>query len=157
PVIRTREANLTLTALGFLTNDDTFEFGQLFTRDRLRGFRLKADADWADSFLGINQVNLTFSQGLHVLGATPNADPNVPLPPGEPGPSTNAGQTDFNKIEATLSRLQPLGAGFSFFGAVYGQYGFTPLLVSEQCSYGGRFFGRAFDPSQMLGDRCWAV
>ena len=26
---------------------------------------------------------------------------------------------------------------------------------SEQCSYGGRVFGRAFDPSQMLGDSCW--
>src|SRR5207248_4994865 len=25
------------------------------------------------------------------------------------------------------------------------------------CSYGGRFFGRAFDPSQLIGDRCWAV
>ena len=29
--------------------------------------------------------------------------------------------------------------------------------MSEQCSYGGRFFGRAFDPSQLIGDRCWAV
>jgi hemolysin activation/secretion protein len=46
---------------------------------------------------------------------------------------------------------------FSFFVAGYAQYGFTPLLASEQCSYGGRFFGRAFDPSQMLGDRCWEV
>jgi len=156
PVIRTRETNLTLTGLGFLTDDESFELGAPFTRDRLRGFRLKADADWADSFLGINQVNLTFSQGIHGLGATANADPNAPLPP-LPTPSTNAGRTDFNKIETTLSRLQPLFANFSFFAAGYAQYAFTPLLVSEQCGYGGRFFGRAFDPSQMLGDHCWAV
>jgi hemolysin activation/secretion protein len=154
PVIRSRETNLTLTGLGFFTNDDSFELDQPFTRDRLRGFRLKGDADWADSFLGINQVNATFSQGIHGLGATPNADPSVPPPPLSTA-STNAGQTDFNKIEATVSRLQPLPMNLSFFVAGYGQYAFTPLLVSEQCSYGGRFFGRAFDPSQMLGDRCW--
>jgi hemolysin activation/secretion protein len=154
PVIRSREKNLTLTGLGFLTNDEGF--GPFPTRDRLRGFRLKADADWADSFLGINQVNVTFSQGVHALGATANANPNDPDPP-LPTPSTKAGRTDFNKIEATVNRLQPLPWNFSFFVAGYGQYAFTPLLVSEECSYGGRFFGRAFDPSQMLGDRCWAA
>jgi hemolysin activation/secretion protein len=156
PVLRTREKNLTLTALGFMTNDDSFELGAPFTRDRLRGFRVKADADWADSFLGINQVNATFSQGIHGLGSTDNANPNGPLPP-LPTPSTNAGRVDFDKIEGTITRTQPLFANFSAFLAAYGQYAFTPLLISEQCSYGGRFFGRAFDPSQLLGDHCWAV
>jgi hemolysin activation/secretion protein len=157
PIIRSREANLSVTGLGFVTNDDSFQFGQLFTRDRLRGFRLKADGDWADSFLGINQVNVTFSQGIHGLGSTDNVDPTVPLPPGQPGPSTNAGRVDFTKLEVTASRTQPLPANFSLFVAGYAQYGFTPLLVSEQCGFGGRFFGRAFDPSQMLGDHCWEV
>jgi len=156
PVLRTREKNLTLTALGFMTDDNSFELGAPFTRDRLRGFRVKADADWADSFLGINQVNATFSQGIHGLGSTDNANPNGPLPP-LPTPSTNAGRVDFDKIEATITRTQPLFANFSAFLAAYGQYAFTPLLISEQCSYGGRFFGRAFDPSQLLGDHCWAV
>ena len=156
PVIRSREKNLTLTALGFLTDDDSFELGTPFTRDRLRGFRLKADGDFADSFLGINQANVTFSQGIHGLGSSDSADPNGPLPP-LPTPSTNAGRVDFDKIEATFSRVQPLFTNFSAFVAAYGQYAFTPLLVSEQCSYGGRFFGRAFDPSQMLGDHCWAA
>jgi len=27
--------------------------------------------------------------------------------------------------------------------------------VPEQCGYGGRFFGRAYDPSQLLGDHCF--
>jgi hemolysin activation/secretion protein len=154
PVIRSRETNLYLTALGYLTNDESFQLGAPFTLDRIRGIRLKGDADWADRFLGINQVNVTFSQGLPILGATANADPSVPLPP-LPIPSTNAGQTDFSKIEGTYARTQPLFAGISAFVAAYGQYAFTPLLVSEQCSYGGRFFGRAYDPSQLLGDSCW--
>jgi hemolysin activation/secretion protein len=145
PVIRTRELNLTMTGLGYLTNDDAFVGSAPFSHDRIRGARIKADADWADRFLGINQVNVTFSQGVNGLGAVANP------------PSTNAGRLDFNKLEATYSRLQPLLPNFSAFVAAYAQYAFTPLLVSEQCSYGGRFFGRAFDPSQMLGDHCWAV
>jgi hemolysin activation/secretion protein len=154
PVIRTREKNLILTALAFMTNDESNELGAPFTRDRLRGFRLKADGDWADSFLGINQVNVTFSQGIHGLGSTDNPDSNVLLPP-LPTSSTKSGRVDFDKIEGTFARTQPLFAGLSAFVAAYGQYAFTPLLISEQCSYGGRFFGRAFDPSQMLGDHCW--
>jgi hemolysin activation/secretion protein len=153
-VIRSREVNLYLTGLGFMTDDDSFETVGPFTRDRIRGVRLKGDADWADRWLGVNQVNVTFSQGLQILGATPNADPNALLQP-LPTASTNAGHTDFTKVEGTYARTQPLFAGFSAFVAAYGQYAFTPLLVSEQCSYGGRFFGRAYDPSQLLGDSCW--
>jgi hemolysin activation/secretion protein len=149
PVIRSRETNLTLAGLGFLTNDESFTFGAPFTLDRLRGFRLKADADWADTFLGINQVNITASQGILGLGSTTNANPISSRP--------GVGRVDFSKIEGTVSRLQPLFASISLFLAAYAQYAGTPLLVSEQCSYGGRFFGRAFDPSQLLGDHCWEV
>lgn len=156
PVIRTRELNLLLTGLGFVTDDFSSQLGVPFTHDKLRGVRFKGDADWADSFLGINQVNVTFSQGIKGLGSSDSAIPNNPNPP-VPAPSTNAGRVDFSKIESTFSRLQPLWPSFSAFVAAYGQYAFTPLLVSEQCSYGGRFFGRAFDPSQLLGDHCWAA
>src|SRR3954463_6232638 len=136
PVIRSRETNLYLTALGYLTDDDSFNSSGPFTRDRIRGVRLKGDADWADRLLGVNQVNVTFSQGLQILGATSNAVPGAVLP-ALPTASTNAGHTDFNKIEGTYARTQPLFAGISAFVAAYGQYAFTPLLVSEQCSYGG--------------------
>src|SRR5207237_2799573 len=148
PAIRSRAANLYVSGLGFATNDYSYEFGDLFTRARLRGFRLKADGDWADRFLGINQVNVTASHGVNGLGSTGNDNPIG---------STNAGRVDFTKFEATFTRTQPLFWNFSAFLAAYAQYATTPLLVSEQCSYGGRFFGRAFDPSQLIGDRWWAA
>src|SRR5262249_19249705 len=119
-------------------------------------FRLKADFDWADRFLGINQVNVTYSQGIQGLGSSENNnnfDPNV----GDSNPnllSNPVGRVDFEKIEAKLSRSQVLFGPVSAFGSIYGQYAFNPLLVSEQCGYGGRFFGRAFDPSALLGDHC---
>jgi hemolysin activation/secretion protein len=150
PWIRARERNLTFTGLFFATDDD----GNILdnpsippsTRDRLRGFRLKADGDFADRFLGVNQVNLTYSQGIEGFGSTENGNPLA---------SREAGRVDFEKIEGTFSRLQPLFANFSLLVAAYGQYAMTPLLVSEQCGYGGRFFGRAYDPSELLGDHCW--
>ena len=42
-------------------------------------------------------------------------------------------------------------------GAVQGQYAFTPLLSPEECGYGGKDVGRAFDPSEITGDSCWSV
>lgn len=141
PVIRSRERNLTLSGLGFATNDESDMLGLPFTRDRIRGVRFKADADWADALLGINQVAVTVSRGIDGFGAA--------------GDSTNAGRPGFTKLEATVSRLQPLPASFSALLAAHGQYAVDPLLVSEQCGFGGRFFGRAFDPSQLIGDRCF--
>ncbi len=145
PVIRSRERNLTLSGLFFASNSEADELGSALFDDRLRGFRAKADADFADRWLGINQFNLTFSQGIHGLGSTDNGNPLA---------SRAVGRVDFDKIEATLSRTQPLFDRFSAYVSGYGQYAFTPLLVPEQCSFGGRYFGRAYDPSQLLGDRC---
>jgi hemolysin activation/secretion protein len=158
PVIRTREKNLTITGLVFMSDSFSDVSDLPLNRDRLRGFRLKADGDWADRFLGINQVNVTYSQGIHGLGSSTNnsnADLADPFDP-NPGKLSNpAGRVDFEKIEATLSRTQPLFGPVSAFGSIYGQYAFNPLLVPEQCGYGGRYFGRAYDPSALLGDHCF--
>jgi hemolysin activation/secretion protein len=69
--------------------------------------------------------------------------------------SRRGGRLDFSKIEGQYNRLQPLAPRVSVLVAVYGQYAFTPLLVPERCGYGGRIFGRAFDPSELMGDHCW--
>ena len=146
PVVRSREKNLTFTGLVFMSDNYSDVLASPFNVDRLRGFRGKADADIADSLQGINQFNVTFSQGVDGLGSTDNGNPLA---------SRAAGRVDFSKIEGTIGRTQPLPGRFSAYGSLYGQYAFTPLLASEQCGYGGRFFGRAFDPSEMLGDSCW--
>jgi hemolysin activation/secretion protein len=153
PVIRTRENNLTLSGLVFAEDSLSDLSDAPFNRDHLRGLRLKADGDWADRFLGINQVNVTYSQGIQGLGSSQNNSPLQALTNAN-DLSNPVGRVDFEKIEATLSRTQPLVGRFSAFGSVYGQYAFTPLLIPEQCSYGGRYFGRAYDPAQLLGDSC---
>ena len=145
PVIRSRERNLTLSGLFFASDSQSNVLGAPFNDDRLRGFRAKADADFADRLLGINQFNVTFSQGIDGLGSTENGNPLASRP---------GGRVDFTKLEATAARTQPLFDRFSAYVSGYAQYGFTELLVPEQCGYGGRYFGRAFDPSQLLSDRC---
>jgi hemolysin activation/secretion protein len=159
PMVRSREKNLTLTGLAFL-NDASgsfFDNPNAFpsTRDRLRGVQFKADGDLADQFRGINQVNVTFSQGIEGLGSTKNIDPSIPDDqiPGAV-PSRHGGRVDFSKLEFTYSRMQPLFWNLSAFVSVYGQHAFNPLLTPELCAYGGRFYGRAYDPSQLLGDSC---
>ena len=113
PIIRSREKNLTVTGPRLRHQRRRLRQRTISSsHDRLRGFRLKADADWADSFLGINQVNVTFSQGIRGLGSTDNGNPLA---------STNAGRVDFSKIEATFTRLQPLPWNFSAFVAAYAQ------------------------------------
>jgi hemolysin activation/secretion protein len=146
PVIRSREKNLTLTGLFFGSVSDSDIFDTRFNDDRLRGTRFKVDADIADPWRGINQFNLTVSQGINGLGSTSNNNPQA---------SVLGGRVDFTKVEGSVNRLQPLFAGFSVYLAGYGQYATTTLLSPEQCGFGGRFFGRAFDPSQILGDTCY--
>jgi len=148
PLIRSRERNVNLTALAFMSDSTSDVLGADYNIDRLRGVRARLETDFADRFGGINQFNVTLSQGIDGLGATKN---------GQIFASRIAGRTDFTKVEVYASRLQPLVGGLSALIAGYGQYSPTALLVPEQCGYGGRLFGRAFDPSELLGDRCWQV
>ena len=134
------------SGLAFAEDDDADTLGAPFNRDRLRGVRVKLDGDIADSWRGINQANLTLSQGFLGLGSTDNGNPLA---------SRLVGRVDFTKLEASLSRTQPLFDRFSAYGSLYGQYGLTPLLTPEQCGYGGRYFGRAYDPSEIIGDSCF--
>ena len=152
PIIRARERNLSIAGLTFATEDRGIFFDlegtPPSTLDRLRGFRLRVDGDSADSSGAINQFFFVFSQGIEGLGSTQN---------GSDLASRFNGRVDFTKMELTVSRMQPLFDRFSILAAVYGQYALTPLLVSELCGYGGRLFGRAFDPSQFVSDSCIEV
>jgi hemolysin activation/secretion protein len=147
PVIRSREDNLKLSGLFFGSNSEAWTHDLVASDDRLRGFRFRADGDFADPTGGINQYYAVVSHGIDGLGALAN-DPRNPPGMGMVAP------VDFTKLEGFFSHIQPLPLNVSLYGAAYGQYAFTPLLAPEQCGFGGRFFGRAFDPSELLSDSC---
>jgi hemolysin activation/secretion protein len=145
PVLRSRERNLTLSGQFFASNSESDILGAPFNDDRLRGFRTRADGDFADPWQGINQVYAIFSHGIEGFGSTQNGNPLA---------SRAVGTVDFSKIEGYAGHTHPLIGNFSAYAAAYGQYALEPLLTPEQCGFGGRFFGRAFDPSQFLSDSC---
>lgn len=145
PFVRSRERNVMFTLLGFASDDRGDMLGDINTLDRLRGVRGKLEVDFADAFTAINQFNLVYSRGFNGFGSTAIA----PLGP--------RGSVNFGKFEATFTRLQPLFARTSLFLAAYGQHAQTSLLSPELCGYGGRAFGRAFDPSEMTADSCAIV
>jgi hemolysin activation/secretion protein len=148
PFIRLREKNLIVSGSFFATDDRSDILGTLNTHDKLRGVRLKVDADLAESSGAINQLNVVASQGIKGLGSSENGDLVL---------STANGRVDFTKVEVTYSRTQPLFERLSLLVAAYGQYAPNPLLSPELCGYGGRAFGRAFDPSQLVADQCVEV
>ncbi len=145
PFIRSRERNLTVTVLGFASDDRSDMLGDVNTIDRLRGVRGRLEVDYADVFAAVNQINLTYSRGFRGFGSTANDNQMS---------SRASGQVDFGKFEATFTRLQPLFARTSLFLAAYAQHALTGLLSPELCGYGGRAFGRAFAPSELTADSC---
>jgi len=149
PVIRTREANLTVTSFAYMSDNYSFtnlDWFDPFQVDRLRGIRGRVDADVADKLNGINQFSFTVSRGIEGFGSTDNGNLLA---------SRLVGRVDYSKFDGLVSRLQPLSGQFSALVSAYGQYSGNSLLVPEQCGYGGRVFGRAYDPSELLGDHCW--
>jgi hemolysin activation/secretion protein len=145
PIVRQREKNLAFSLLWFMSHDESDILATINSLDRLRGVRFRAETDFADPINGINQITFVLSHGFEGAGSTLN---------GNPFASRANGRVDFTKAEWTISRVQPLPMNFSLLTALYAQYAVTPLLASELCGYGGRYFGRAYDPSDLVSDSC---
>lgn len=144
PWIRTRSQNLLLRG-GFGWEDAVTNAAdtRLFT-DKTRALSVGASYDVADRMLGVNLVDVSVTQGLGILGATPADSPQA---------SHAGADGNFTKFNAELSRLQELYPEWNLLTAATGQYSIEKLLVAQQLGYGGSRYGRAYDPSELLGDR----
>lgn len=147
PVVRSRRENLSLQ-LGFNYLNSYVRTGpggavSTLSDDRTRWLRAIVTSDFVDQFRGINLLRLEIQHGLDILGAAGTGSEN---------PSRENGRADFTKINFDFVRDQDLGVGFSLFGAITGQYAFHQLLTSHEFGFGGRVFGRGYDPSEIAGD-----
>jgi hemolysin activation/secretion protein len=153
PFLRTRQQNLS----GYLKYEarDTAgqSLGQLTLNDKIRSIRLGLNFDNRDATDAVNQLLLEYSFGIRGLGATPYDSQFK---------SRADGRSDYQKLTVNASRRQPLGyfssllSDFSMSMVMMGQYSGSGLLSSEKCGIGGRQIGRAYDPSEILGDSCVA-
>jgi hemolysin activation/secretion protein len=143
PILRSRGANLYVRGSFSLFDSTSEVFAVKDTTDRLRPARVGLTYDVADGLGGVNVADLEYSQGIDGLGASSKDDPYLSRPGGRP---------DFQKVAFYGARFQTLPAGWSIGVAGAAQYAFTDLLSPELFSVGGEQFGRAYDPSELLGD-----
>lgn len=144
PWLRTRELSISnQLSFDYKNIDSDISTLELYT-DRIRALRLSGDVDFNDSWMGINTFNATLSQGLNILDATKTGSLNL---------SRAEGKSDFTKLEFSASRLQRLSSTWQLYAGVSGQYTNDPLLSTEEFGYGGQSFGRAYDPSEIIGDQ----
>jgi hemolysin activation/secretion protein len=142
--IRQRQENLALK-FSFDSRDVVSDILDTpLTRDHIRALRYGATYDGSDNWQGYNTATTTFSQGVHVLGSSDENDPYL---------SRAGAKPDFSKLELSASRLQSFSNEWSLLTAVSGQDASGILYSSEEFGYGGQAFGRAYDASEITGDR----
>jgi hemolysin activation/secretion protein len=145
PLWRSRAHNLYAHA-SFTTFDGRSAYVTSdLSNDHIRAARAGLNFDVADSWRGVSTLEVELSQGLNILGAREEGTPEAPL-------SRSGGKADFSKISYYAARLQSLGGPWSLLIAFTGQQAFTKLLTPELFAYGGRLFGRGYDPAELVGD-----
>jgi len=144
PLLRTRNESLTARATYDHSDVQTEVLGTRVIEDRIRALRLGLSWRVLDRLDGQNNLDVDFSQGL---GGTQESDLLK---------SRVGAKGVFNKLSFDYERSQFVGANFSFSVGVGGQWANTPLLSSEQYALGGRRFGRAYEPAELVGERALA-
>lgn len=143
PIIRSRTTNLTVKSGFKLTDSRTNISGTLLSNDRVRSWTNGLTLDFEDGLNSSNNISFDVVTGFDVLGATEDGV----------GRSRANGEHEFNKFTAEYSRLQRITNSVSLFASTAGQYSSNPLLSSEEASFGGRRYGRAYDPAEISGDK----
>ncbi len=115
------------------------------TRDKISSVRIGATAQFMDDFFGIglNALDIEFSQGLDMMGASESGDANLTRSNGNP---------HYSKVNVQAQRLQNLIPSVNLLIAGKAQWAATPLLSSEEFGVGGTTFGRGYDSSEIVGE-----
>lgn len=143
PLRRSREGNVTATGRVTWRESQTRAFQTVLSEDSLRVLGLATSWDLADTFRGVTFGFGELSQGLEAFGASRSGSVNL---------SRASGRPDFTKLVAGISRVQGLTEGVNLRADLEGQYALAQLLASEQYGLGGARLGRAYDPSEVIGD-----
>jgi len=146
PIVRSRDLNVIATA-GFTGSDirsENFAINPTF-EDKVRTVSANVFVNALDSWGGFNTGQLTFTQGLTAFGGSRNGDANL---------SRVNADSDFQRINFEVTRWQPIGADFGLLLGVAGQTSLNEdLLASEEVGFGSTVYGRAFDSSEITGEK----
>ncbi|HUB97525.1 MAG TPA: POTRA domain-containing protein [Stellaceae bacterium] len=151
PVIRSRDENLELRAAASALDSQSVTNGDPAlppsSDDHLRVVQLGMTYDRADRWNGVNLLTLQESDGLPILGASAFDHAT---------PTRLFERSDFRKVLGEASRQQDLSAfaaGWGALAAIAAQRSLGGALPSsQQFGVGGPIYGRAYDPSDIIGD-----
>ena len=144
PLIRSRRENL-FWQFGFSYKvSESSSFGTRQFRDDIRTIYSGVSYDVFDALYGTNKSDVIFTKGLDIMGAS---DSNDTL-------SRGNGQANFEKLNFSYTRIQSIpDLPISLFLASEVQLAWVPLLSAEEFGIGGQNIGRAYDPSEISGDK----
>ncbi len=156
PLILKRNQALTLNLRADAVENLIDASGERSSADSLRVVRFNAQYAWEDLLFGdtrdaLNVVNVQESNGLPILGASPNG-----RPAGVAGRANEV--VTFWKLNGSVSRIQTLFSPFENATVALrteagGQYTDEILPSEEEFYLGGSRFTRGFYSGQVTGDR----
>ena len=142
--IRQRTENLSLSAdLEFL-NSETKALSTRISHDQIRALRVNGNYGFYDPFWGGHNWDLTLSRGLSFFGASKNDDPDI---------SRTGARSDFMKANAAYQYQDQIAQNTALSVNMQGQWANEPLYSSEEFGFGGPVMGRAYDSSEITGDK----
>lgn len=151
PLIRSRTKNLDISLTADWIDSDLYSEAALprsvLYKDSIRSLRLRGVFDAADKLNGFNYAALELSQGLPAFGASPRKSSSTVLL------SRADGKSNYTKVKADAFRLQRFTKYWSALIGAECQYAWVPLLSAEEFGFGGRSYGRGYDPADLIGDR----
>jgi hemolysin activation/secretion protein len=145
PFLQIRNQSLVGRVTYETRNVDSVVLGTPLSDDKIRALRFGMTYMVLDSFNGSNTLTTELSRGLGGTGPT------------DPLRSRSDADGTFTKATFDYERLQPLGGNYGITVGLGGQWAGSPLLTSEEFALGGRHFGRAYDPAELVGDEALAV
>lgn len=144
PFWRSKRESLTVSGGFEGRNISTDLLNAELYKDRVRNLSLEIDYERYDYWHGQTNMSLIIEQGLEILGARETGALNS---------SRTEGRSDFLKANMSAQRLQSLGHAWQWLVSIDGQYANAPLLSSEEYGFGGVSYGRAYDTSEIVGDK----
>ena len=143
--IRERQQNLGFGLVLQMDETQTKVLETLTAKDKIRSVKLSANYDWTNSQGARTSINGAIAHGLEgFMGGSRTGDSSL---------SRQDARADFNKFEFGASRSEPIFRDMMVYAAFSGQFSPTPLYSSEEVGFGGSAVGRAYDPSQITGDK----
>jgi hemolysin activation/secretion protein len=142
PFLRSRQTNLYGIIEAVVRDTDTTTLDNRLYNDRTRTLKATSSYDFVDKWQAVNKTDFSLTKGFGIFDDDPAGGIR----------SRVDGETNFTKVNASASRLQPISGPFSLLASASGQYSFNPLLASEEFGMGGEDFLSAYDASEATGD-----